>query len=211
MPGVRLVYFTRLLTSAVRYCRLIHVSPNQIVEDTKKKLQSALEHFSEELKKIRTGRASATMLDGLMVTAYGTEMPLVQVATVTAPEAQLLQITPFDPTNLQAISAAIRDNPTLGLNPMDDGRVVRVPIPPLTEERRREIAKTLGEKVEDAMIAMRSARHEALKEADQAKKDKDISEDDYKRIEKQIDDAMSQQKAQVESSAKAKEQEILTL
>ena len=101
------------------------------------KMKQAAAHFNEELKKVRTGRASASMLDGVMVTAYGTQMPLNQVANVTAPEAQLLQITPFDPNNIQAIASAIRDNPTLGLNPMDDGRVVRVPIPALTEERRR--------------------------------------------------------------------------
>ena len=187
------------------------MNPNQIVDETKTKLQAAVSHLSDELKKIRTGRASASMLDGVMVTAYGVPMPLNQVATVTAPEAQLIQITPFDPSNLQAISSAIRDNPSLGLNPMDDGRVVRVPIPALTEERRREIAKQLGEKVEAAMISMRNIRHDALKLADQAKKDKDISEDDYKRLEKQIDDAMAQQKAAVDSQARAKETEIMTL
>src|SRR5580700_408600 len=132
------------------------MNPNQIVDEAKKKFQAAVEHFGEELKKVRTGRASAGMLDGLMVEAYGQPMPLKALAGVTAPEAQLLQITPFDPANLQAISTAIRDNQTLGLNPMDDGRVVRVPIPPLTEERRREIAKQLSEKVEDCMITMRN-------------------------------------------------------
>src|ERR1035438_4821786 len=101
------------------------MNPNQIVDEAKKKFQAAVEHFAEELKKIRTGRASASMLDGLIVEAYGTPMPLKSLATVAAPEAQLLQVTPFDPTNLQAISTAIRDNQTLGLNPMDDGRVVR--------------------------------------------------------------------------------------
>src|ERR1700730_14914143 len=101
------------------------MNPTQIVDEAKRKLQAAAEHYTDELKKIRTGRASASMLDGVMVQAYGTPMPLNQVATVTAPEAQLIQITPFDPNNLQAISSAIRDNPTLGLNPMDDGRVVR--------------------------------------------------------------------------------------
>jgi ribosome recycling factor len=187
------------------------MNPTQIVDETKKKLQAAVEHFGEELKKIRTGRASASMLDGVMVMAYGTNMPLIQVATVTAPEAQLIQITPFDPNNLQAISSAIRDNPSLGLNPADDGRVVRVPIPPLTEERRREIAKQLGEKVEDCMITMRNARHEALKEAEQAKKDRQLTEDDLTSLKKQLDDAMTQQKGHVDAQAKAKETEILTL
>jgi ribosome recycling factor len=120
------------------------MNPNQIIDDAKKKFQGAFEHFQSELKKVRTGRAHASMLDGVMVEAYGTQMPLNQVSNVTAPEAQLLQITPFDPSTIQAITSAIRDNPTLGLNPSDDGRIVRVPIPALNEERRREYVKVLG-------------------------------------------------------------------
>jgi ribosome recycling factor len=151
------------------------------------------------------------MLEGVIVEAYGSQMPLNQTATISAPESQLLQITPFDPNNLQAIANAIRSNQTLGLNPTDDGRVVRVPIPPLTEERRRDLAKQIGEKVEDALISMRNARHDALKSADSAKKDKSMSEDDVKRVEKQIDDLMAQQKQAVDKLAKDKEQELLTI
>ena len=184
---------------------------NPSVSDAKTKMQTAINHFQEELKKLRTGRAHPSMLDGVMVTAYGTPMPLIQVATVTAPEAQLIQITPFDPTNIQAIAAAIRDNPALGLNPSDDGRVVRVPIPALTTERRQQIAKQLGEKVEECMIALRAVRHDAMKEIDQMKKDKSASEDDAKRMEKQIDDAMAEMKSSVDSQAKAREQEIMTV
>ena len=187
------------------------MSPNQIIDDAKKKFQSALEHFQVELKKVRTGRAHAAMLDGVMVTAYGTPMPLNQVANVTAPEAQLLQITPFDPGNIQAIASAIRDNPTLGLNPSDDGRVVRVPIPALTEERRREYVKVLGGKVEDCMIALRGVRRDAIDAVAQAKKDKNIGEDDAKRLEKQVDETMNKVKADVDAAAKAKETEIMTV
>jgi len=175
------------------------------------KMKQATAHFSEELKKVRTGRASASMLDGVMVTAYGTQMPLNQVANVTAPEAQLIQITPFDPNNIQAIAGAIRDNPTLGLNPSDDGRVVRVPIPPLTEERRREYVKSLGGKVEDCMVALRNVRHDAMDAIASAKKDKQVGEDDAKRLEKQIDEAMNRAKAEVDASARAKEAEIMTI
>ena len=175
------------------------------------KMNQALAHFIEELKKVRTGRASASMLDGILVKAYGTEMPLNQVANVIAPEAQLLQITPFDPNNLQAIASAIRENPTLGLNPMDDGRVVRVPVPPLSEERRRALAKTLGTKVEDCMVSVRNIRHDAMDAIDKAKKDKLIGEDDAKRLEKQIDEAVTKTKSEVEAASKAKETEIMTL
>ena len=182
--------------------------------DTKQfedKMKQAVEHFGGELKKVRTGRAHASMLDSVMVTAYGTQMPLNQVANVSAPEAQLLQITPFDPNNIQAIASAIRDNPTLGLNPSDDGRVVRVPVPALTEDRRRELVKTLGGKVEDCMIALRGIRHDAMDAIANAKKDKTLGEDDAKRLEKQIDEAMNKAKAEAETAAKAKEAEIMTI
>jgi ribosome recycling factor len=185
------------------------MNPQSIVDQAKTKLQNAVAHFHEDLKSVRTGRAHPSMLDGVMVTAYGAPMPLIQVGNVTAPEAQLLQITPFDPNNIQAIASAIRDNPSLGLNPMDDGRVVRVPIPPLTEDRRREYAKLVGSKVEDCMVALRNTRHDAIKDIDQAKKDKAVGEDDAKRLEKQIDDLMNQFKSEVEASSRAKEAEIM--
>jgi ribosome recycling factor len=177
----------------------------------KAKMKTAVEHFAEELKKVRTGRAHASMLDGVMVEAYGTPMPLNQVANVTAPEAQLLQITPFDPSNIQAIASAIRDNPSLGLNPSDDGRVVRVPIPALTEERRREYVKVVGGKTEECMISLRNIRHDAMAEIDRAKKAKEIGEDDATRLGKQVDDAMAESKASAEAAAKSKEQEIMTV
>lgn len=184
---------------------------NQILNDTKQKFDKAVEHFTDELKKVRTGRATPAMLDGISVEAYGSPMPLNQVATVSAPEPQLLQVSPFDPNNLQAIVAAIRDNQSLGLNPVDDGRIVRVPVPPLTTERRAEMAKQLGTKVEDSMIRLRNARHEGLKQAEQAKKDKQISDDDFSRLEKQIDEALQQTKGRIEELNKAKEAEIMTI
>ncbi len=187
------------------------MNPNQIIEQTKQRMQAAVTHFQDEAKKVRTGRAHPSMLDGIAVEAYGQQMPLNQVATVTAPEAQLIQITPYDPNNLSAIASAIRDNPSLGLNPSDDGRVVRVQIPQLTEERRREYVKILGGKTEDAMVSLRNARHEALKSIDQAKKDKSLSEDDASRASKQVEELMTQHKTEIETLAKAKEQEILTV
>jgi ribosome recycling factor len=175
------------------------------------RMQQALQHFEDELKKIRTGRANPGMLDGIMAEAYGQKMPLIQVATITVPEPQLLQLTPFDPSNLQAIAAAIRDDQTLGLNPSDDGRVVRVPIPSLTTERRQQIAKQLGEKVEDCRIVLRNVRHDALKVAKAKKDSKELSEDDVKRIEKALDDDIRTFQAKLDTIAKAKEQEIMTI
>lgn len=187
------------------------MNPTQVISETKAKFDAAVSHYHEQLKTLRTGRASAAMLDGVTVEAYGQHMPLNQVANVTAPEAQLLQITPFDLNNIQAIASAIRDNPSLGLNPSDDGRVVRVPIPALTEERRRDIVKQLGAKQEDALIALRNVRREALDIIDQAKKDKELGEDDAKRYVVQIEDAMKSVQTQIESASKAKEAEIMTV
>lgn len=184
---------------------------NQIVNEAKDKFAAAAEHLQNELKKLRTGRAHASILDGVLVEAYGTRMPLNQTAAIIAPEAQLLQITPFDPNNLQAIAAAIRSSQSLGLNPTDDGRVVRVPIPPLNEERRRELVKQIGQKVEECMITMRNARHDALRIADSGKKDRLMSEDDLKRVEKQVDELMASQKQTVDQLAKAKENELMTM
>ncbi len=187
------------------------MQPNQVVSDAQSKFQQTVERFRDSLKSLRTGRASAAMLDGVMVEAYGTPMPLIQLAAVTAPEAQLIQITPFDPSNMTAIVSAIRDNQSLGLNPSDDGRVIRVPIPALTEERRRELAKQIGQKQEEAMIQLRAIRHDALDLINAAKKDKDIGEDDAKRLEKQIDEAMAKSRGDAESAARAKESDILSL
>ena len=172
---------------------------------------AAVSHFEDELRKVRTGRAHPNMLDSIQVEAYGQRMPLNQVANVTAPEAQLLTLTPFDPANIQAISAAIRLDQALGLNPSDDGRVVRVPIPPLTEERRKLLVKQTGEKVEEARIALRNVRQDAFKEFKRAKDAKEMSEDDLKRAEKAIDDSMSTLNNQIDAIFKDKEKEILTL
>jgi len=182
--------------------------------DTKKyeqKMQQVIEHFEEELKKVRTGRAHPDMLDGVVVEAYGTKMPLNQVANVTAPEPQLLQITPFDPSSVKAVASAIRDNKALGFNPSDDGRVVRVPVPALTEDRRRDMTKQVNEKAEDARVALRNVRQDAFKDAKRMKDDKQLSEDDVKHIEKGIDDDMKQHNAKIEEVSKIKEKEIMTV
>ena len=166
------------------------------------KMNAAFSFFQDELKKVRTGRAHAGMLDGVMVEAYGSKMPLNQVANVTAPEAQMLLVT---------ISSAIRDNQSLGFNPSDDGRVVRVPVPAFTEERRHQLVKQVSEKVEEARIAMRNIRQDALKDAKRMKDNKELSEDDLKRVEKEIDGLMSKMQTQIDEAFKAKEKDVLTV
>lgn len=175
------------------------------------KMNAVIEHFEGELRKVQTGRAHPSMLDGIKVEVYGTLMPLNQAANVTAPEPQLLQISPFDPSNVQAIAAAIRNDQSLGMNPSDDGKVVRVPVPPLTEERRRQIVKQTGEKVEEARISLRQARQDAMQEAKRQKEAKAISEDDERAFGKAIDKLMSDFQQKVEEAFRAKEKDILTL
>lgn len=175
------------------------------------KMVAVLEHFDDELKKIRTGRAHPGMLDGIKVEAYGAEMPLNQVANVTAPEAQLLQVTPFDPSTIQKIAAAIRNDQSLGFNPSDDGRVIRISVPALTEERRRQLVKQASEKVEETRIALRTVRQDGLKDAKHKKDAKELSEDDLKLVEKEFDRLMQENQTKIDETFRAKEKEILTI
>ena len=178
--------------------------------DTKEEklaMEKVLDRFRDEMKKVRTGRAHPDMLANIKVEAYGQFMPLNQVANVTIADATMLLITPFDPANIAAICTAIRADNTLGLNPSDDGRVIRVPIPPLTEERRREIVKTASEKVEEAKVGIRNVREDARKDIKDAK----LPEDATKRAEKEIDDLTKEYTDKIESEFKAKEAEIMKI
>jgi ribosome recycling factor len=175
------------------------------------KFSTIIAHFEEELKKIRTGRAHPSQLDGVKVEIYNTLLPLNQVANITASEGQMLLITPFDPSSISAICAAIRADQSLGFNPSDDGRIVRVPVPPLTEDRRKQLVKQTGEKVEEAKIAARNIRQEALKEAKRKKDAKELSEDDERRAEKMIDGVMANINAKIDEIFRNKEKEILTI
>ena len=176
--------------------------------EERKKMEGVIERFREEMKKVRTGRAHPDMLSGIKVEAYGQFMPLNQVSNITAADATLLVITPFDPANIEAIAAAIRADQTLGLNPADDGRVVRVPIPALTEERRREIVKTASGKVEEAKVAIRNIREDARKAMKVAA---EMSEDVKKRAEKEIDDLTKEFNEKIDAEFKTKSDEIMKL
>ena len=178
-----------------------------VVED-RKKMEAVIERFKNEMKKVRTGRAHPDMLSGIKVEVYGQYMPLNQVANITAADATLLVITPFDPSNIQAIAAAIRADQSLGLNPADDGRIIRVPIPALTEERRKEIVKNASAKVEDAKVAIRNVREDARKAIKNAE---DLSEDIKKRAEKEIDDLTKEFNDKIETEFKAKSEEIMKI
>lgn len=173
----------------------------------RKAMDAVVARFTEELKKVRTGRAHPDMLANVKVEAYGQFMPLNQVANVTAAGGTLLQITPFDPSTINNIATAIRNDATLGLNPSDDGHIVRVPIPPLTEERRKEIVKTTSSKVEDAKIAIRNVREDARKELKTA----ELPEDTVKKAEKSIDELTKTYTEKVDAAFKAKSAEIMAI
>jgi ribosome recycling factor len=187
------------------------MTPNQIVESAKKDFDKAFTHFQEECKKLRTGRAHPSMVEGVMAVAYGVPTPLIQLATITTPEPMQIQISPFDPSNVQKIAEAIRNAQELGFNPTDDGRVVRIQIPALTTERRTAVVKQLSEKKEDCYVSCRQARHEAMDSLKKLKTDKAIGEDGQSRAEKAIDEQMNKSKTEVETFAKAKETEIMTV
>lgn len=178
------------------------------VAEDRKKMEAVIERFKNEMKKVRTGRAHPDMLSGIKVEVYGQFMPLNQIANVTAADATLLVITPFDPTNIQAIASAIRADQSLGLNPADDGRVIRVPIPALTEERRKEIVKNASAKVEEAKVALRNVREDARKAVKIAE---EMSEDVKKRAEKEIDELTKEFNDKVETEFKNKSEEIMKI
>ncbi len=185
------------------------MNDKEVIEQLTMDLELAKDHFEGELKKLRTGRAHPNMVEDLIAEAYGTPMALKALATITTPDPQQILISPFDPTNIQAIVTAIRAQEAMGFNPVDDGRIIRIQIPSLTEERRLQIVKQLGAKQEDAFISMRKARHEAIDVVDKAKKDKTIGEDDATRLQKQVDELVNKCKADIEATSKAKEAELL--
>lgn len=171
------------------------------------KMENVITRFQGEMKKVRTGRAHPDMLMNIKVESYGEFMPLNQVANVTTADATMLLVTPFDPSNIQNISAAIRSDQTLSLNPSDDGRVVRVPVPPLTEERRREIVKTASTKVEEAKVAIRNIREEARKELKTA----ELPEDVTKKAEKSVDELTKEYSNKIDALFKEKSAEIMAI
>ena len=175
------------------------------------KFDSAIERLETELKKVRTGRAHPSMLETVSVEVYGVKMPINQVANITAADAQMLVVTPFDAGNIQAIAGAIRTDQSLGFNPSDDGRVIRVPIPALTEERRKQLVKQTSEKLEAAKISIRAIRQDANKDAKRQQNAKELGEDDVKRIEKEIERLKDAAEMKCETAFKRKEQDLLTI
>jgi ribosome recycling factor len=180
----------------------------EILKEAKSQMESAIDDVRRKLASLRTGRASTSILDHITVEYYGTPTPLNQLAQMHAPEPSLLTIQPYDPSILGVIEKAIRSS-DLGLNPANDGRIIRIPVPPLTEERRKQLAKVVGEIAEEHRTAVRNARRAANEHLKKLLKDKAISEDDERRGLDDIQKLTDTYIEKVNELAKAKEQEIL--
>ena len=183
---------------------------NDITTDTETGMKKAVDSFKRDLSKIRTGRANTSMLDGIKVDYYGTPTPVNQVATVQVVDARLITVKPWEKPMIAVIDKAIRAS-DLGINPVADSELVRLPIPPLTQERRKELAKVVGKQTEEARVAVRGARRDAMELIKEAEKGKEISEDERKKGEKSVQDLTDKYIAMIEDVAKAKEKEIMEL
>jgi ribosome recycling factor len=180
----------------------------ELVKDTSARMERSIEAFRKELGKVRTGRASFSLLDGVKVDYYGTPTPLQQVGTLSVPESRLITVTPWDTKMIGPIEKAIQGS-GLGLNPSSDGKMVRIPIPPLTEERRKELAKVVRKMGEDARVAVRNVRREAIEKLKEREKKKEISEDVVKRGQERIQKETDAHVKKIDDILKSKEQEIL--
>jgi ribosome recycling factor len=177
-------------------------------EDTK--MKKALEALKHDLTTIRTGRASPALVEQLSVEAYGSVSPLIQLATISAPEPRLITIRPFDASTMPGIEKAILKS-DLGLTPNNDGKIIRLPIPPLTEERRRDLVKRVHKRVEEAHIAIRNIRHHALDDLKEWEKEKMISEDDHHRGRDQLQELTDKIIGQADDIGKIKEKEVMEI
>lgn len=183
---------------------------NDITTDAEEGMKKAVDSFKRDLQKIRTGRANTSMLDGIKVDYYGTPTPVNQVATVQVVDARLITVKPWEKNMIAVIDKAIRAS-DLGINPVADSELVRLPIPPLTQERRKELAKVVGKQTEEARVAVRSARRDAMDMIKDAEKDKQITEDERKKGETKVQELTDKYIASIEDIAKTKEKEIMEL
>lgn len=181
---------------------------NEVKADCESRMKKAIEALQRELTTVRTGRASPVLVDRVEVDYYGAMTPLNQLAGVSAPEARLLVIQPWDKGSLQAIEKAIR-TADLGVNPTNDGDLIRIAIPSLTEERRKEMVKIVRGKIEDTRVAIRNVRRDAISQVKELGQEKMISEDDERRGEQEIQELTDKYIAQAEKVGKEKEDDVL--
>jgi ribosome recycling factor len=182
--------------------------PATTIDATKDRMQKTVTALGHEFATIRTGRASGSIFEKITLDYYGTATPLLQIASVNAPEANLLVISPYDRSAIRAIEKAILTS-DLGLNPSNDGVIIRVPIPSLTEERRRELVKTCGKYAEESRVGIRNARRDANEQLKKSEKDSAISQDDLRRAEAEIQKLTDANIREIDEMLKRKEQEIM--
>lgn len=183
---------------------------DDILLDAEEKMEKAVGVAREELATIRTGRANPAMFNKILIDYYGAPTPLNQLASFASPEARMMIITPFDKGSIDAIEKTIRDS-DLGVNPASDGNIVRVVLPQLTEERRREYIKTAKAKAEEARVSIRNIRRTANQSLDKLAKDGDVGKDDVQRAEKHMDEITAEQVAEVDQVLASKEEELLEI
>lgn len=181
----------------------------KVLEDVKRKMNKVLEVLAQDLARVRTGRASVALLEGIRVEAYDTTLPLPQVASLAAPEPRLLTIQPWDPNLLGEIEKAILKS-DLGLTPANDGKIIRLPIPVLTTERRKELVKVVKKMAEDAKVSLRNVRREGNDRLKELKKDKGISEDEAHRAQDEVQKITDDFIKKVDAQAADKEKEIMS-
>lgn len=179
-------------------------------EDTKRRMDGAVESLQKEFSGLRTGRASASLLDPIVVDLYGSKMPLNQVGTISVPESRLLSVQVWDSSAVKSVEKAIRDS-GLGLNPMPDGNNIRIPVPDLNEERRKELTKIAGKYAESARIAIRNVRKDGMDNIKKMQKDNGLSEDDSKRLSDEVQKLTDDSIKKVDEMLSSKEKDIMTV
>jgi ribosome recycling factor len=182
----------------------------EVVKDLETRMQAATDALAREFASVRTGRANASLLDGVRVEAYGNLTPINQLATVSVPDARTIMIQPWDASQMKEIEKGIAKS-DLGLSPSNDGKVIRLTVPTLTEERRKQLAKQIGKFAEDARVAIRNARRDANDKLKALAKDKKVSEDEERRGHDQIQKTTDRFTSRIDELAKKKEQEVMTV
>ena len=183
---------------------------SDVILEMSEKMEKSVETFKIELSKVRTGRASLALLEGIMVDAYGSSLPLNQVGTLTIPESRMIAIQPWDPQMLPAIDKALL-KASIGLTPVSDGKIIRLNIPQLTEERRKELVKQVKKVAEEFRVAVRNARRDAIDTLKKQKKDKEISEDDLFRLQDEAQSETDTYVKQIDDITVSKEKEVMAI
>lgn len=181
---------------------------DEIIKDAEQRMQKSLESLRSQMSKVRTGRAHPSLLDGVMVNYYGSDTPLKQLANITTEDSRTLALTVFDKSSTQAVEKAIMSS-DLGLNPASAGSVIRIPLPPLTEERRRDLVKIVRNEAEQGRVAVRNIRRDANSDVKELLKEKEITEDEERAAEEQIQKITDKYVKQIDEALKAKEQDLM--